>query len=145
MKLKNNKIIKRILLIILAILIILILFSTFILTKKDKYLVNTNSEDVTSIIITEWNSQTVTIKDKNTINELINYLKSQKLKHGVFHFNNPDSWNFRIGISGALDNGSSIMKESFYLTYDEKVYKKNFTYTLTDFDYNYFLGLIKQQ
>lgn len=99
---------------------------------------------MTSIALAEWQGQLVTIKDRNTINELINYLQSIKLKQGIFRISNPDCWNFRIGIYGAFNNNSSssIMKESFYLTYDGKVYKNNFKYTLSDFDYNYLLDLI---
>ena len=37
------------------------------------------------------------------------------------------------------------MKESFYLTKDGKIYKNKYIYNLDDFDYNYFVSLLKQQ
>lgn len=38
-----------------------------------------------------------------------------------------------------------MLKEYFYLTDDGKVYKNKFVYTVDDFDYDYFIGLLKQQ
>ncbi len=143
MKLANIKMKRNYLIIFFIVLIAIILICAFILASKDEKLVNIKTDDVTSITIAEWKGQTITINDRNTINEIINYLESQKLKQGFLYFSNLDTWNFRIGIYGTFNNSSSIMKESFYLNYNGNVYKNNFKYTLSGFDYNYFIGLIK--
>jgi hypothetical protein len=133
-----------IILIISIILIVLIISGILFLKAKNEKLITADINNITSISVAEWQVETVVIKDKNTINELVNYLKS--LKNEVsWHLGGPENWDFRIGIYESFEGNLSIMKESFYLTKDGKVYKNKYIYNLDDFDYNYFVSLLKQQ
>lgn len=136
---------KYIFFIILIILIVLIMFSILsLIINKNESLVSMNSDEVVSIAITEWQGQTIIIKDKNAIDKFVNDLEALKMNKSFWYIGTPDNWNLRISIYGSFDISSSIIKESFYLGKDGKVYMNNYVYILDDFDYNYFLGLFKE-
>lgn len=127
---------------VIVAIIIVILIITISLIRNKQGVINTNMDDITSITITERQGKTFYISDKNVIKEIVNYLTSKELKQNKWSFTKPDNWNFRIGI---YNDKLSIMKESLYVTSDGIVYKSNINYTLSEFDYDYFLSLIKEQ
>jgi len=139
---KKNKKKKMLFLVLMALIIFVILLGLNFLTNKNDSLVKTNVNNITSISLTEWKGSSVTIKDKETMKELINQLVSVKVVRRFWYIGNPDKWDFRISIYSSIDN-SSKLEEYIYLSYNKKAYKRNYIYNIDGFDSKYILGLLK--
>ena len=128
-----------IILMILMIIIIMVLTLPLIINKNDS-LIMLNSEEVTSINITEHNTQSVRIDKKDAVEKLLKELEEIRVTKSFWHITKVVNWKFRVSIYGP-----TMLKEYFYLTDDGKVYKNKFVYTVDDFDYDYFISLLKPQ
>ena len=128
-----------IILMILMIIIIMVLTLPLIINKYDS-LIMLNTEEVTSINITEYKTQSVEINKKDDVEKLLKELEKIRVTKSFWHITKVVNWKFRVSIYGP-----TMLKENFYLTDDGKVYTNKFVYTVDDFNYDYFLGLLKQQ
>lgn len=133
---------RKVILSTILLLIVLVIFF-FFFEIKDKKLIRTDLNDIISVCVTEYEADTIIIEDKDAIAKIINYLESLEKHLTLNPLSKHENWNLRIGISGPFEGNLSIMKESFYITHDGKVYKRFFTYNLVNFNYDYFLSLVK--
>jgi len=133
---------RNIFLIILVILIFIILMVlTFpLIVNKNDSLIIINPEEVSSINITEYKKQSVNIDKKDEVKKLIKELEKIRVTKRFWHVTKVVDWNYRVSLYGP-----TMLEECFYLTDDGKVYINEFVYTVDDFDYDYFIGLLKQQ
>ncbi|BCN31884.1 hypothetical protein [Anaeromicropila herbilytica] len=129
---------------IISVSFIIIILAIFLPLLKNEKLTIVKSEDVSSIGITKWNGNSVTISNKDKIDSIIQKFKSIDLKRKFWSLGTPNKWSYRISILVATDDSSQRLYECFYLTEDNKIYKGYFSHTVNDgeIDSTFFSNLL---
>ncbi len=110
---------------------------------KKESLISAKTNEISKIVITEYQGKTVMVENRDLIQKIIDYMNTAGADFDSWFLLKDNDWDLRVAVYETFSDGLSKLRDSFYITYDGFVYKDGFIYDLSDFDYDYFLALVR--
>lgn len=123
--------------------VLLLMLGLYPFQMKKESLVSAKTNEISKIVITEYQADSVIVEEPEQIQKIIDYINMAEADFDSWFLLRDSDWDLRVSLYGTDRDGESVIKESFYITYDGFVSKQDFIYDLSDFDYDYFLALAR--
>ncbi|MBE5961895.1 MAG: hypothetical protein E7256_11055 [Lachnospiraceae bacterium] len=123
--------------------VFLLMLGLYPFQMKKESLVSAKTNEISKIVVTEYQGESVTVKAREQIERIIDYINMAEVDFDSWFLLRSSHWDLRVSIYGTDSDGKSVIKDNFYITYDGFVSKHDFIYDLSDFDYDYFLTLAR--
>lgn len=123
--------------------VFLLMLGLYPFQMKNERLVSAKTNEITKIVVTEYQGETMVIEDPERIQKIIDYMNTAEADFDSWFLLRDSDWDLRVAVYGTNSEGLNMLRDSFYITYDGFVYKHEFIYDLSDFDYDYFFALVR--